>query len=225
MGNTLKAEPQASKRVLTKTERLMAKHMSSAWEAPMFGIVVEIDMHQAMERRGDGVTLTDVILADCAKTLKVFPKINAHYGDQTVLEYEDTNIGLAVASENGLTVPVIHNTDTLSLTGIAERRRALVNKVREGNIHISDVTGGTFTVSNLGMFDVKQFAAIINPPQVAILAVGTTTKRYVWKDDQPEWRDICEITLTCDHRAVDGAQAAKFLSSLKCRLEERVPGG
>lgn len=224
MENTLNAEPQTRTRSLTKTERLMARHMCTAWEAPMFGIVVEVDMQQAMARRGDGVTLTDVILADCARTLAEFSSLNAHYRDDTVIEYQDINLGLAVASVKGLTVPVIHGADTLSLSGIAERRRNLVGKVRDGKIGVPDVMGGTFTVSNLGMFDVKQFTAIINPPQVAILAVGSTTKRYVWNKGEPEWRDICEITLTCDHRAIDGAQAAAFMASLKRRLEEGATG-
>lgn len=224
MGKTLNAESKTHRRMLTKTEKLMSKHMSAAWQAPMFGIVAEVDMQHALERRSDGVTLTDVILADCAETLTEFSSINAHFDEQSVIEYEDINIGLAVASAKGLTVPVIQETDKLSLSGIAERRKALVTKVREGKIGISDVMGGTFTVSNLGMFEVKQFAAIINPPQVAILAVGTTTKRYVWKDGGAEWCDICEMTLTCDHRAVDGAQAARFLSGLKRRLEGKNAG-
>ncbi len=224
MVQIIEAEPQGRERPLGKTEKLMARHMLTAWQAPMFGIVVEVDMELAVARRSPGVTVTDVILADVAKTLAGHPQLNAHYRDDAVVEYDDVNLGLAVASDRGLTVPVIRGAGTLSLGEIAERRRTLVSKVRDGKIAIADVLGGTFTVSNLGMFDVKQFTAIINPPQVAILAVGSTTKRQVWRNGGPEWRPIAEMTLTSDHRAVDGARAAAFMADLKGRLEGATAG-
>jgi pyruvate dehydrogenase E2 component (dihydrolipoamide acetyltransferase) len=147
--------------------------------------------------------------------------MNALFRDDAVHEYASAHVGLAVASPRGLTVPVIHGADALSLEQIAEKRRLLVEKVRAGSITVSEVVGGTFTVSNLGMFDVKQFTAIINPPQVAILAVGSTRTCHVWNDGAPEWRQISEFTLTCDHRAVDGALAARFMGMLKDILEGR----
>ncbi len=218
-------EPQGRERPLTKTLKLMARHMVTAWQAPMFDVVLEVDMEAADGRRGDGVTLTDVILSDCAKTLAEHPYANAHWRDDAVIEYDEVNMGLAVAAERGLTVPVIRSADTLSLGEIVEQRRTLVSKVREGSVSVADVTGGTFTLSNLGMYDVKQFTAIIAPPQVAILAVGATVRRQVWNGGDPEWRPICEMTLTCDHRAIDGAQAARFMAALKGRLEGRAPAG
>ena len=212
MTTTTSIDSRTTTRALSKTEKVMARHMATAWQAPMFNIAVEIDMQHALDKRRAGVTVTDVILGACAQVLVRFPGVNAHFqGDA----------GLAVASDRGLTVPVIHGADKLTLDEIAERRKTLVGKVRDGSIAISDVLNGTFTVSNLGMFDVKHFTAIINPPQVAILAVGSTRMCQVWNDGDPQWRQISEFTLTCDHRAIDGALAARFMSALKATLEGR----
>lgn len=214
-------DPGVTTRTLSKTEKVMSRHMATAWQAPMFDIVVEIDMQHALDQRGDGVTVTDFVLGACAQVLARFPGINAHFLGDAVHEHSQANVGLAVASDRGLTVPVIHGADALTLNEIAERRRTLVGKVRDGAIAIADVLNGTFTVSNLGMFDVKQFTAIINPPQVAILAVGSTRMCHIWNDGDPQWRQISEFTLTCDHRAIDGALAARFMSALKAALEGR----
>lgn len=210
---------EGTARALTKTEKLMVRAMTAAWAAPMFAIVADIDMTAAQTRRAPGVTLTDVILADCAATLVEHPAMNAHYRDETVIQFAEVNIGLAVASDRGLTVPVIHGAQAMTLADIAARRAEIVAKVRAGKIAIADVMGGTFTVSNLGMLGVRQFTAIINPPQAAILAVGSTEMRQVWNDGDPQWRPMCSFSLTCDHRATDGAQAARFLAALKTRLE------
>jgi len=225
MNMNVSTEPQVNTRPLTKSEKVQARHMATAWQAPMFNIVVDIDMQHALDQRREGVKVTDIILAACAKVLMQFPAVNALYHDDAVHEYGQANIGLAVASDRGLTVPVIHGADSLSLDEIAERRRALVSKVRDGAIAISDVLGGTFTVSNLGMFDVTQFTAIINPPQVAILAVGSTRMCQFWNDGDPQWRKISSFSLTCDHRAIDGALAARFMSALKATLEGRSEAG
>jgi Pyruvate/2-oxoglutarate dehydrogenase complex, dihydrolipoamide acyltransferase (E2) component, and related enzymes len=212
-------DPAGRERPLSKTEKIMVRHMTAAWSAPMFAVTVEVDMGPAKARRREGVTLTDVLLADCAATLAAHPEVNAHYADGTVTEFDSVNLGLAVAAEKGLTVPVIHGAEALDLEGISSRRKGLVEKVRAGKIGIPDVMGGTFTVSNLGMFGVTRFTAILNPPQVAILAVGTSNMRQVWNDGDPQWREIAELSLTSDHRAVDGAAAARFLATLKSRLE------
>ena len=219
MSETLTDGPQGRLRPLGKTEKLMVRAMNAAWSAPMFPVTVEVDMTNASARRSAGVTLTDVILADCAATLAGHPGLNAHWQDDGVVEYDAVNLGLAVASPKGLTVPVIHGAEGLDLGQIAERRKALVEKVRAGRIGIAEVMGGTFTLSNLGMFGVARFTAIINPPQVAILAVGGTSMRQVWNDGAPKWAPIAEFTVTSDHRAVDGARAAAFLADLKTRLE------
>lgn len=204
---------------LSKTAKLMARHMCQAWQAPMFALCCEIDMTNVMTGRAPGVTVTDVILSACVRALVAHPKLNAHYGDDAITEFDDVSIGLAVAAEKGLTVPVIHAAQLLSLADIAARRRELVEKTRTGRVRITEVSGGTFTVSNLGMFDITRFTAIINPPQVAILAVGNVNHRQIWNGGAPAWRPIAELTLTCDHRAIDGAAGAAFLATLKQRLE------
>ena len=203
-------ESSGTARALTKTEKLMVRAMTAAWTAPMFAIVADIDMTAAQTRRTPGVTLTE------------HPALNAHYRDETVIQFAEVNIGLAVASDRGLTVPVIHGAQGMSLADIAARRAEIVAKVRAGKIAIADVMGGTFTVSNLGMLGVRQFTAIINPPQAAILAVGSTEMRQVWNNGDPQWRPMSSFSLTCDHRATDGAQAARFLAALKARLETAV---
>jgi pyruvate dehydrogenase E2 component (dihydrolipoamide acetyltransferase) len=206
-------------RPLSKTQKVMARHMATAWQAPMFNVTVEIDMHDAIKNRPSGASVTDVILTACTKTLDEFPALNAWYMDNSVREFTSINIGLAVASDRGLTVPVIRDAQAKDVFGIANARGILVDKVRSGTIAVSELMDGTFTVSNLGMLGVTRFTAIINPPQVAILAIGSTQKKYIWTPAGPEWRDISEFTMTCDHRAVDGALAARFLGALKQELE------
>ena len=206
---------------LSKSARTMARHMSEAWRAPMFAVATEVEMGAALARRSEGVTLTDVIMAASVGALAEHPRLNAHYREDAVVEYDEVNLGLAVSSDNGLTVPVIHGAQTLTLAELAARRRELVEKARAGRLRVSDVTGGTFTVSNLGMFEVVRFTAIVNPPQVAILAVGAAAKRLVWNCGDPQWREVAEFSLTCDHRAADGAVAASFLAALKKRLETK----
>lgn len=206
-------------RPLSKTQKVMARHMATAWQAPMFNVTVEIDMHDAIKNRPSGASVTDVILTACTKTLDEFPALNAWYMDNSVREFTSINIGLAVASDRGLTVPVIRDAQAKDVFGIANARGILVDKVRSGTIAVSELMDGTFTVSNLGMLGVTRFTAIINPPEVAILAIGSTQKKYIWTPAGPEWRDISEFTMTCDHRAVDGALAARFLGALKQELE------
>ena len=116
-------------------------------------------------------------------------------------------------------MPVIHGAQALNLEEIAARRRDLVERTRAGRVKISEVTGGTFSVSNLGMFEISRFTAILNPPQVAILAVAASIRRQLWNGGDPQWRPVSDFTLTCDHRAVDGAAGAAFLGALKARLE------
>ena len=204
---------------LSKTARTMVRHMDQAWKAPMFALVAEVDMTSAMAKRGEGNTLTDALVAACAGALSEHKKLNAHYADESLIEHDDVNVGLAVASDKGLTVPVIHGAQKLSLAEIGARRRDLIEKTRAGRLRVTEVTGGTFTISNLGMFEITRFTAIVNPPQVAILAVGSVIRRHMWNGGDPQWRQIAELTLTCDHRAVDGAAGAAFLGALKRRLE------
>ncbi len=201
--------------------RTAARRMIAAWQAPVFHLSAEADMSTALavKERVEGATVTDALLSACARALNAHPQLNAHYGDEAVTTFVGVNLGIAVATEAGLVVPVIHGADRLELTGIAQARRDVALRAREGRLAMADVTGGTFTVSNLGMMGVDRFDAILNVPQVAILAVGATRQRYVWNDGNPTWCPVAELTLTCDHRAVDGAMGAHFLADVRAQLE------
>lgn len=200
--------------------RTAARRMVAAWEAPVFHLTAEVDMERALgvRDRVPGTTVTDALLRACAAALTEHPALNAHYADEAVTTFADVNLGLAVATPAGLVVPVLHGVDRLDLAGTAAARRDLAERAREGRLQMADVTGGTFTVSNLGMMGVDRFDAILNVPQVAILAVGATRTRHVWNGGDPAWRPIAELTLTCDHRAVDGATGAGFLTAVRDHL-------
>lgn len=201
--------------------RTAARRMVAAWQAPVFHLAVEVDMSASLRvrERVEGATVTDALLASCAAALAAHPALNAHYGDESITTFSKVNLGMAVATDGGLVVPVIHEADRLDLAGTAAARRDVAARARGGKLTMADVTGGTFTISNLGMMGVDHFDAILNVPQVAILAVGATRQRHVWNDGQPQWLPMAELTLTCDHRAVDGATGARFLAAVRERLE------
>lgn len=201
--------------------RTAARRMVTAWEAPVFHLSVEVDMSRALEvrTRVENATVTDALLHACARALRAHPALNAHYGQEAVTTFERVNLGMAVATEAGLVVPVIHDAERLELAGLAEARRDVALRARDGRLAMKDVTGGTFTVSNLGMMGIDRFDAILNVPQVAILAVGATRQRHRWNGGEPAWRPVAELTLTCDHRAVDGATGASFLDAVREHLE------
>ncbi len=198
--------------------------MIAAWEAPSFQLAVEVDMTAALGVKQvlSGATVTDHIIRSCALALGRHPSVNAWYGDMSTTTFERVNIGIAVATEAGLMVPVIHDLAAAGLSVIADKRRDVVERARLGKLGMPDVTGGTFTISNLGMLGIDRFNAILNVPQVAILAVGSTRPRYVLADGEAMWRETAEFTLTCDHRAVDGATGARFLGEIK-NLVEQAP--
>lgn len=204
--------------------RTAARRMITAWQAPVFHLSVEVDMSAALKAKSQvaGATVTDVLLSSCARTLAAHPGVNAHYADEAVTTFDEVNLGVAVASGAGLVVPVVHGAQRLEIAELADARRAVVEKARSGRLAMADVTGGTFTISNLGMMGIDRFDAILNVPQVAILAVGSTRQRQVWNDGDPAWRPVAELTLTCDHRAIDGATGAGFLSALHAALESAV---
>lgn len=201
--------------------RTAARRMVQAWEAPAFHLGVDVDMSNALrvKEREPGATVTDALLLSCAKALAAHPALNAHYADEAVTTFDSVALGVAVATEAGLVVPVIHGADGLDLAGMAAARRDITQRARDGQLQMADVTGGTFTISNLGMMGIDTFDAILNVPQVGILAVGSTAQRQVWNDGDPQWRPIARLTLTCDHRAVDGATGAAFLGTLREQLE------
>lgn len=208
-------------RPLKGIRRTAARRMVAAWEAPVFHLSVEVDMSAALtvKERVPEATVTDGLLLACAQALRAHPELNAHYGNEAVTTFEAVNLGMAVATDAGLVVPVVHGAEDLDLAGVAKVRRDVASRAREGRLTMDDVTGGTFTVSNLGMMGIDRFDAILNVPQVSILAVGATRQRYLWNEGDPVWRPTAEFTLTCDHRAVDGATGARFLAAVRDNLE------
>ncbi len=207
--------------------RTAARRMVAAWQAPVFHLAVEVDMTEAakVKQMVPGATVTDVFISASGRALLAVPALNAHVGDDEVTLFPHSNVGIAVATEHGLTVPVIHGADVLTLSEIATRRNEVVNKARARTLAMDDVSAGTFTISNLGMMGIDRFDAILNVPQAAILAIGSSRQRYVWREDGPVWLPIAELTLTCDHRAVDGATGATFLAALVAILTEPIGHG
>jgi pyruvate dehydrogenase E2 component (dihydrolipoamide acetyltransferase) len=170
---------------------------------------------------GDGPapSFNDFVVKASALALKEFPRANGAYRDGKFELFSRVNIGIAVAAEDALVVPTIFDVDSKSLGQIARDARALAERVREGQVTPPELSSGTFSISNLGMFGIKRFTAVINPPQAAILAVGEMTPRAVVRDGEITARPIMELTLTCDHRILYGADAAQFLGRIRERLE------
>ncbi|MFI5085617.1 MAG: 2-oxo acid dehydrogenase subunit E2, partial [Actinomycetales bacterium] len=170
--------------------------------------------------RGIKVSVTDLLVRACAVTLRTHPQVNSSWAGDKILAHRRINIGVAVALDEGLIVPVVAGADTKSLDQIAAETRSLAEKARSGTLTLQEFSGGTFTVSNLGMFGIDNFTAVINPPEAAILAVGAATREPFVQDGELQSRSIMKITMTSDHRVLDGATAAAFLSDLKRRLED-----
>src|SRR5262245_15953129 len=213
---------------LTPMRRIVGERMTKSKQtAPRFYLIMDVDMTEVTRRRNALKekreqlipSINDFILSACAQALKEFPSLNAAFTDQRVEIYSDINIGLAVALEEGLVVPVIRNADCLSLQELAKESRELAEKAQKKKLLPRDYEGGTFTVSNLGMFGVDSFIAIINPPQCAILAVGQVGPRVVPHGEGIAVRPMMTMSLSADHRVVDGAIAARFLQEVKKLLE------
>ena len=209
---------------LSSLRKTIARRLTEAWQAPAFQISMSADMTRAQELRerlrDEGVTVTDVLTKLCAIALLRHRRLNAHYADDELRIFPNAHVGLAVATERGLLVPVLREAERKSLVELAAERKALVERTRQGKLSPDDLEGGTFTISNLGMYGVEQFIAVLNPPQVAILAVGAIEQRPVWQGDAFVPRPLMSLTLTCDHRAADGAEAAEFLRTVKTLIEE-----
>jgi len=208
--------------------RIMAERMTASWTtAPHFYLFREVVVgrlaawrQQAEKQAGARITYTDLLVKLVAAALARHPAVNASWRDGAIARHADVNVGLAVAVDDGLIVPVIHRADTLGLAAIAARREDAVSRAQGGKLRPADIQGGTFTISNLGMFGVDAFNAIVNPPQAAILAVGRIVDRVVALDGQPVVQPTMMLTLSCDHRALDGARAARFLGDLADLVEE-----
>ncbi len=206
---------------------LMADRLTESWtSAPHFSIVRNLDATNLAAHKKEtkanssaNITFTDLLVKYAASSLKGHPRVNASLIDGKLIKNLAINIGIAVATEDGLIVPVIHNADELSLEEITESRKELVARTQEGKLRSGDLDAGTFTISNLGMFDVDSFNAIINPPQSAILAVGRIIDQVVPMDGKPVIRPMLTINLSFDHRVIDGARGAHFLQTLSNLIE------
>jgi pyruvate dehydrogenase E2 component (dihydrolipoamide acetyltransferase) len=213
---------------LTSLRRTIARRMTEAWQAPAFQISMSADMTRPfairarLVERGDTPkpTISDLLTKVAAAALMRHREVNALFEGDAVRLLPSADIGIAVATERGLVVPVIRGCERLTIPEIAAARADLVERARSGKLQQADIEGGSFTISNLGMYGVEQFVAVLNPPQAAILAVGAAAETPVARDGAVEIRPRMTMTLTCDHRSIDGATAADFLRTVKTFLEE-----
>jgi pyruvate dehydrogenase E2 component (dihydrolipoamide acetyltransferase) len=212
--------------------RLMAERTTQSWTTvPHFFVVRDADASALVEARerlaavvqqesGVKLTHTDLLVALAARVLKNHPRLNGSWKDGKIRLNPEINVAVAMAIEDGVVAAVIHKADQVQLGEIAVQRRGLAERARAGRLHPGDVSGATFTLSNLGMYHVDAFSAIINPPQAAILAVGSIGDRVIAVAGQPAIHPMMTLTLSCDHRVVDGARAAAFLNDLVESLRE-----
>ncbi len=213
---------------LTSLRKTVARRMTEAWAAPAFQISMSAEMTRAQELRArlaerhpdERPTVTDILIKVSALALMRHREVNALHAGDAVDLYPTANVGIAVATERGLLVPVIPGCEARTVAEIAAARADVVSRARGGKLQAADLDGGTFTISNLGMYGVEQFVAVLNPPQAAILAVGAIEDRAVAGDGEVVVRPMLTMTLTCDHRTIDGATAADFLRTVKEFLEE-----
>jgi pyruvate dehydrogenase E2 component (dihydrolipoamide acetyltransferase) len=214
---------------LTRLQRTVSRRMAeSKATAPDFQLSMEIDMSLCVELRerlkvvsDPAPSFNDMVVKACANALREFPRANAAYRDGKFELYSRINVGVAVAAHDTLVVPTIFDADKKSLGEIARQARELIGKVRDGKITPPELSGGTFTVSNLGMYGIDNFTAVINPPQAAILAVGALKKKPVVDDGgRIVARDMMAVTLVCDHRILYGADGAEFLARIRELLEQ-----
>src|SRR5690349_17201189 len=215
-------------RPLSSVRRTIARRLTQAWTVPAFQLTVSADMTRANElvRRQRElnpdvrITVTDVLTKVCAQALMRHRDMNVQYSEDALLVFPNADVGIAVAAPQGLVVPVVRGAERLTIAQIASVCADLVGRARENKLRAQDLGGGTFTISNLGMFDVDQFIAVLNPPQASILAVGATRDQVVPIDGELHVLPLMTMTLTCDHRAVDGATGAEFLRTIKQFLED-----
>jgi len=210
--------------------KIIAKRLSESKQTvPHFYVTMEIDMAAAAQFRAQlnalendrpQISYNDLIIKACATALRKFPVVNSQFTGEGILQPEGIHIGLAVALDEGLIVPVVRDADQKSLIAIAGELAPLIERARAGKLLPVEYSGGTFSISNMGMFGVKNFIAVINPPESAILAVGAVQQRPVVKDGQLAVGTVMEVTLSADHRVVDGAVAAQFLREVKRLLEK-----
>ena len=219
---------EIERRPLTSIRKTIARRLTQAWTVPAFQLTVDADMTRADElvhkqrelNPGVRITVTDLLTKVSAQALMRHRDMNVQFADDELLVFPTADVGIAVAAPQGLVVPVVRGAERLSLAEIANVRGDLVSRARDAKLRAEDLDGGTFTISNLGMFGVDQFVAVLNPPQASILAVGRTREQVVPRDGELHVLPLMTMTLTCDHRAVDGATGAAFLGTIKAFLED-----
>ena len=221
------AAPGRTERVaLTSVRRTIANRLTEAWKAPAFQLTASVDMSELLRlreraREGSGhVSIADFLTKACALALERYPGMNALWLGDAVELHSSVDIGIATATDRGLIVPVIRGCERRTLAELATARAELVSRTLAGTVALDELEGGTFTITNLGTFAVEQFVAVLNPPQVGILATGAIAERPVARAGRVETAPLLTLTLTCDHRAVDGSVAASFLAAVRGFLEE-----
>ena len=227
------AQPTAGAVVpLSNMRKTISRRMLQSWQQfPHIFVSIEVDMGAALALRAqanagrareDQVSVNDMVVKACAVALLAFPNLNASYSDEGIILHPTVNIAIAVALESGLMAPVVANCQDRSLGSIARETKRVIALAREGKITPDLLQGGTFTVSNLGMYGIPEFTSIITPPQAASLAVGAIRRTPAFKDDSDEVvaKHLMMLTLSADHRVTDGAEVARFLNELKRLLEQ-----
>jgi pyruvate dehydrogenase E2 component (dihydrolipoamide acetyltransferase) len=216
----------SSTRPLSKMRAAIAKTVVASWSIPQFPVTVAIDMGAVRRLRaerkeaGQAVTMTDIITKACARAMAKYPMINAGLGDKEFILHPQVNIAIAVAADDDLMMPVIKGCEALSLEEVAAASSQLIGKIRDGSIGVDDLSGANFAISNLGMFGVEQFAALVPPGMAAILAVGGIREEAVVINGEVKTAARMRVTLMADHRIVDGLCAARFLGELSRLLEK-----
>ena len=215
---------------MTSIRKTIARRLTEAWAAPVFQLGISIDMTETLHLREQLVarlaegdvkpTVNDLLTRFVGVALMRHRAVNATFTGEEIHRHPAAHVGMAVAAPNGLVVPVIRDADRRSVQEIARARADLVGRARDGKLTREDMDGGTFTISNLGMFGVEEFVAVLNPPQVAVLAVGAVKDTPVVVDGEVDIAPLLHVTLTCDHRAIDGADGAEFLRTLVALVEQ-----
>jgi pyruvate dehydrogenase E2 component (dihydrolipoamide acetyltransferase) len=217
----------AAREKMTSMRSTIARRLLESKQGiPHYRLAVDVDLtrlvaHRATQNAGDGakVSINDLLVRACALALLRHPQVNAQLHGDEVHRFPHADVCVAVATDNGLVTPIVRGADTKSAAQIAAEITDLAERARSGRLTRDEISGGTFTVSNLGMFGVDRFDGIINPPQVAILAIGAGTDRVIARNGQPVVAKVATLTLSCDHRVVDGAVGAQFLATLRALIE------
>jgi len=213
---------------VSQMRKVIARRLGeSKFGAPHFYLTIEIDMDNAVKSRkeindaGDvRISFNDLVVKAAAMALRKNPRINSSWNGDSITYHEDIHIGVAVAVPDGLLVPVVRDTDLKSLSMINQEVRSLAGKAKEKKLSPEEMSGNTFTISNLGMFGIDEFTAIINPPDACIMAIGSIFQKPVVKNGEIVVGNVMKVTLSCDHRVVDGATGAKFLDTFRSMLEQ-----